>query len=300
MRGVELRPVSRAARRRRTRRAPAPARLRRAVRRLHSRRRSGLATCVVPVAHADPAAASALHFDDAQHAVAGAISSASRPPPTIVPACRVGRGLRSRVRTRCASVRQRSRLRRPATDRTRAPCVRARSRARSSRVALRPCRACARRRRRLRLRLARSAFRRAAITRETFGRAHRRRARRGDRAASRRFRRRRSACGARCSTGPVSRPASICIRSTPVSRIAGENRALDRRCTAPARQQRGMHVPAAEAAASRARVAAGSGRRRRRPDRSGCVVGETCAALRGSLSVSGCSTAIAARQARAA
>ena len=55
----------------------------------------------------------------------------------------------------------------------------------------------------------------------------------------------RSAC-ALSSTGPVSRPASICMMVTPVSRVTGQHRALDRRRTAPARQQRGVDVDAAE------------------------------------------------------
>ena len=41
----------------------------------------------------------------------------------------------------------------------------------------------------------------------------------------------------------------------PVSRVAGQDRALDRRRTAPARQQRGMQVDAAEAG----RVSTGRG-----------------------------------------
>ena len=46
---------------------------------------------------------------------------------------------------------------------------------------------------------------------------------------------------------PVSRPASICMMVMPVSRVAGLDRALDRRRAAPARQQRGMDVQAAQA-----------------------------------------------------
>ena len=62
----------------------------------------------------------------------------------------------------------------------------------------------------------------------------------------------RSGRAAAASTGPVSRPASICMMEMPVSRVAGEQRALDRRRAAPARQQRGVDVECAVAAPPRA------------------------------------------------
>ncbi len=66
-----FRRARRAAKRRRTRCAPAPAQLRRAARRRGSRCGSALASRVPVVAHAHAAAAFALHFEDAQHALAG-------------------------------------------------------------------------------------------------------------------------------------------------------------------------------------------------------------------------------------
>ena len=66
----------------------------------------------------------------------------------------------------------------------------------------------------------------------------------------RRCRRRRSASASASSMSPVSRPASICMMVMPVSRVAGLDGALDRRRAAPARQQRGVDVQAAEAAAA--------------------------------------------------
>ena len=67
----------------------------------------------------------------------------------------------------------------------------------------------------------------------------------------------------RSSIGPVSSPSSICMMVMPVSRVAGEDRALDRRRPPPARQQRGMDVEAAAAAGSPGSRAAASGHRRR-------------------------------------
>ena len=58
---------------------------------------------------------------------------------------------------------------------------------------------------------------------------------------------------------------------TPVTSIAGQDRALDGRGAAPPRQQRRVHVEAARGGERRGRLAAGSGRRRRprrRRDRS--------------------------------
>ena len=71
------------------------------------------------------------------------------------------------------------------------------------------------------------------------------------------------------STGPVSSPASICMIEMPVSAIAREHRALDRRRAAPARQQRGVNVERAVRGRSRAAPAAESARRRRPPGRPG-------------------------------
>ena len=62
------------------------------------------------------------------------------------------------------------------------------------------------------------------------------------RAGCRRRHRQRSASGCRDSTGPVSRPASMLHDGDPGLAIASEQRALDRRCAAPARQQRGVDV----------------------------------------------------------
>jgi hypothetical protein len=53
------------------------------------------------------------------------------------------------------------------------------------------------------------------------------------------------ATGCASSMSPVSSPASICITVMPVC-VPGFDRALDRRRAAPARQQRGMDVQAAE------------------------------------------------------
>ena len=49
----------------------------------------------------------------------------------------------------------------------------------------------------------------------------------------------------RSSIGPVSSPASICMMVMPVSVVAGQDRRLDRRRAAPARQQAGVDVEAA-------------------------------------------------------
>ncbi len=158
----------------------------------------------------------------------------------------------------------------------------------TSRAWPRPCRACARR-----SRPPPAAAAAAGGCRRAAGPGHRpapaRRARPGGRAAGRRFRPRRSASACDSSTGPVSRPFSICIRHTPVSRVAGLDRALDRRRAAPARQQRGVHVPAAVRAGCRAPTAAGSGRRRPRP--SGRAAARAVRpATPARLKFSGCST----------
>ena len=58
--------------------------------------------------------------------------------------------------------------------------------------------------------------------------------------------------------GPVSRPSSIRMMVTPVSRVAGQDGGVDRRRAAPARQQGGVDV---EAAAPGARPASAGGRR---------------------------------------
>ena len=93
--------------------------------------------------------------------------------------------------------------------------------------------------------------------------------RRAGRAARPRSRRRRSACARSANTGPVSRPASSCMRHTPVSRVAREDRPLDRRRAAPARQQREVHVhePERQRFEQRDRAAADRTRRPRRARR---------------------------------
>ena len=136
------------------------------------------------------------------------------------------------------------RFRPPATDRTRAPCAPARSAARASRAWPRPCRACARRSRRCPL--ARSRRRLAAQhTPQPVARAP---------AAP-------SVARRSCRLPPVSPAGSV--RRLQQHRpgiqtgfhlhqadaglgVAGEHGTLDRRRTAPARQQRGMHVPATQ------------------------------------------------------
>jgi hypothetical protein len=49
------------------------------------------------------------------------------------------------------------------------------------------------------------------------------------------------------STGPSSRPSVMRMTCTPVTAVAGHDRPLDRRGAAPARQQRGVQVEAAQA-----------------------------------------------------
>ena len=102
-------------------------------------------------------------------------------------------------------------------------------------------------------------------------------------------RRGRSACVRASSVGPVSRPSSISIVVTPVSRLAVHDRPLDRRGAAVAGQQRGVDVDGAARRRCRSRCAAGSGRRRRRPAaRARSARSASCAS--GSLTRRGCST----------
>ena len=141
-----------------------------------------------------------------------------------------------------------------------------RGRLRASRSRFAPCRSCARRSRR-RPAAAGAAARRTAArsSASTISRA----AERGQPVvqAGRGVVGGRSATGSASSMSPVSRPASICMMVTPVCGVAGLDRALDRRRAAPARQQRGVDVEAAEPRQRRAPTAAGSGRRRRPPSR---------------------------------
>ena len=87
--------------------------------------------------------------------------------------------------------------------------------------------------------------------------------RRAARAARPRSRRRRSATTRDANTGPVSRPASTPSRDAGLG-VAREDRPLDRRRAAPARQQREVHVHEARAATPRAARSAAAGRTRRR------------------------------------
>ena len=173
---------------------------------------------------------------------------------------------RSRARTRCAGARRRFRLPRRATDRTREPCARARSRIRSSRVALRSCRSCARRRRHPPVVFGESASRRVRCVR-VLPRAHRRRARRDDRAANRRFRHRRSACVVRSGSDPYrGRPPSASDRRRFRCRRRGSRAGSAPRRASAAATRRARS--SSRGAAVRARVAEESIRtRRRRSDR---------------------------------
>ena len=97
---------------------------------------------------------------------------------------------------------------------------------------------------------ARSSRRRSCLPRaaaRTRARAARRRAavrrpRPSARRSCPRRRRARSGSGSCAATGPASSASTVSWIVTPVSLVAGEDRALDRRGAAPARQKRGMHV----------------------------------------------------------